>query len=630
MLGLWWVVEGVGAVRNDRWKPFLRTTGWLALGSLLALAMVAQPYLSVAEYKDFSIRGAASGGAAGEGALAWDYAMGWSQGVGELVTLLIADAYGGGQAYWGPKPFTAGPHYVGGVVLLLAILALWRLRTNVVWALGLGTVLMMLFSLGEHFELLNRPMFEFFPLFDAFRVPETWLSIAALALALLAAFGVYYLARPEPTDEASATKTKHIYIVSGGMVGLVLLLIVFRGALFDFEKPGEYQQVVQQVAASNDVAPNDPRVARAAEQYLAQMESDRKARFSDDAQRTLIFLIFAAAVLSAYRREWIPGWTMQVLLALLVVVDLWGVDRRYFSEDDLRRAQDPDDLIAKYDFDQFLLERQAEAGGPGAFRVLSLESGNPMVNARPSFYHESIGGYHGAKLRLFQDYIDHVFMTDRGLPSENALDLLNVRYIIARGVLPETEPVFQSEQTRQVVLRNPDAVPRAFLVGDAEVVASPDAMWDRLQSSDFDPRATALLSEAIDFDPAPLDSMSRADVTLDAYGPREIRWTVSTDAPRLLVASEVYYPAGWNAYVDGEPSPIYRANYLLRAVPIPAGEHEVVMRFEPTSYRRGLWISGIATALTYGGVLVLVGLHWWRREDEEAPADEGADDEQEA
>jgi hypothetical protein len=487
---------------------------------------------------------------------------------------------------------------------------------------------MLLFSLGEHFELLNRPMFEYFPLFDAFRVPETWLSIVALALAVLAAFGVAHVVRNEPSDEA-AEKTKAIYIAAGGMIGLVLVLLLFRGSLFDFERPGEYQQVVQQIAASNDVSPGDPRVARAAEQYLAQMETDRKDRFSDDAQRTLFFLVLAGAVLVAYRREWIPGWTMQVLLALLVVVDLWGVDRRYFSEDDLRRAQQPEDLIARYDFDQFILEQQAEAGGPGAFRVLSLESGNPMVNARPSYHYESIGGYHGAKLRIFQDYIDHLFMNDRGLPSENALDLLNVRYVIARGVLPGTEPVFRSEQTGQVVLRNPDAVPRAFLVGDAEVVSSPEAMWDRIQSADFDPGETALLSEPVNLEPVPVDSASTARVTLEAYGPREIRWTVATDAPRLLVASEVYYPAGWNAYVDGEPTPIVRANYLLRAVPIPEGEHEVVMRFEPRSYQVGLWVSGLATALAYGGVVVLLSLRWRRREGE-TPEGDHTDDAQEA
>src|SRR5690606_25129495 len=188
-----------------------------------------------------------------------------------------------------------------------------------------------------------------------------------------------------------------------------------------------------------------------------------------------------------------------------------------------------------------------------------------------------------------------------------------VRYIIARGTLPETEVVFQGPQTGFAVLENPDAAPRAFFVGETEVIAEPEAMWARLRDPAFDPQRTALLEAAIDFGTTPLDSASTAAVTLESYAPREIVWQVETDAPRLLVASEVYYPAGWNAYIDGETAPIYPVDYLLRGVPVPAGQHEVVMRFEPRSYRLGKWIAGSTTVLVYGGVLLLLGLGWMRR-----------------
>ncbi len=180
-LGVLWLVEGVQALREGEGRAFSASTLALVGGGVLALVMVAQPYLLMAEYKAFTIRSAGAGGG-----LAFDYAMGWSQGFGELVTLLVPDAYGGsGPTYWGPKPFTAGPHYLGVVVLVLAGLALWGVRRRIVWGLGIAAGLMTLFALGEHLALLNKPMFAVFPLFNAFRVPETWLAAVSHSLAAL-------------------------------------------------------------------------------------------------------------------------------------------------------------------------------------------------------------------------------------------------------------------------------------------------------------------------------------------------------------------------------------------------------------------------------------------------------------
>lgn len=261
----------------------------------------------------------------------------------------------------------------------------------------------------------------------------------------------------------------------------------------------------------------------------------------------------------------------------------------------------------------------------GSFRVLSLESGNPFTNARPSYHFESIGGYHGAKLRLIQDYIDHIFVDPAsGRINENALDLLNVEYVISRGVLPETEAVYRSEQSGMLVLRNPDATPRAFFVGETEVIREDEETWDRIRSASFDPARTAILPEAIDFETTPIDSSSTIRVDLEFYSPREIVWNVETDAPRLLVASEIYYPAGWKATIDGEEVPIYRANYLLRAIPVPAGSHQVVMRFDPASHRAGVWISGISTILVYGLAIGLTARAATRRREEKEEEDEVA------
>lgn len=617
LLGIWWIVELVGAARRKEWKPFAASTGWLALGSVLAILMVAQPYLANMEYKRYTIRGAVETASAG---VDWSYAMGWSQGFGELVTLIAADAFGGASpTYWGPKPFTGGPHYVGIIAAVLALLALVRYRSNLVTAFGIGASVMILFSLGENFEALNRLMYEHFPLFSAFRVPETWLSIVAFSIAVLAGLGLWVAGKRESSVLEHQATSRAVYGVLAGTAGLVLVLMLFGDVLFDYQSVGEEGQLRRQVVQQNpNVSPDDPRVEQFIRQTLADLQEERADTYSDELFRALIFLILTGAVLVLYRKQKIPGWMMKAAVVLLVVVDLWGVDRRYLNEDHLVRARAVDDQIAEYDFDRFLVQQREEAGGYGRFRVLSLESGNPFTNARPSYFHESLGGYHGAKLRLIQNYIDELFIDPRtGAPNENALDLLNTRYIIARGTLPGTQPVYRGEETGLVVLENTDALPRAFLVGEVEVIQDDEAVWQRLRSDDFNPRQTAIVSEQPDLDVKPIDSSSTAMVEIESYSAREIVFNVETDAPRLLVASEIFYPAGWQASVDGEEVPIYRADYLLRAVPVPEGRHEVVMRFEPASHRIGAWVSGLSALAVYGLTIALVGLSWYRRREEQ-------------
>ena len=619
---VWWIAEGISAFRHNTFKTFAFSTALLALGSALALALVAQPYLAQWEFKAFTTRGAGE-----TGGLAWDYAMEWSQGWGELLTLLIPNAYGGGgQLYWGPKVFTAGPHYVGPVVLLLALVGALGVARRSVYAFVASGVLMTGFALGSHFEPLNRAAFAAIPLFSTFRVPETWLSIVALVLALLAGWGGYFLQRREATPEAETRKTR----VAGGAATVLLLLVgglwLTGGAGLAFEKDGEPAQVRQALeaqAAEAGVPPTDPQVAQAVTQYLSGARAERQAAFAADAGRTLLVLALAALLVGLLVTRRVPAFVALAGLALLVTGDLWGVGRRYVSNEapSIQRATRVEPVESQQtEADRFLAARAREAG-PGAFRVLPQ---NPLSTGGPSYYAESVGGYNGVRLAVFEDYLSETLPDSLTYFNRNALRIMGVRYVVAQGAVPGLVPVFQDAASGQVVSEDTAAAPRAFLADRVEVVASADETRARVRNPATNLQRVAFIpaevpgvsASALSGAPAAApDSAGRrtTGVVLERFRPDEIVWRVRSDRPRLFVASEVYYPAGWTATVGETAVPIVQVDGLVRGIPVPAGEHVVAMRFRPAAHRTGLIVSWIAFVVAYGGLLALGGLLWLRR-----------------
>ena len=612
---VWWVAEGISAVRDGRAKTWLVSTGLLGVGAVLALAMVADPYLLQAEYKTFTIRSAGPGGG-----LAWEYAMAWSQGFSELLTLVIPNAYGGGGAtYWGLKPFTAGPHYVGPVIAFLAIVGAVGVARRSVFAFTIAAVLMVLFSLGENLPMLNRLAFEVLPLFSAFRVPETWLIIVALLMALLAGWGAYYLQRREVTPEADARKRR--VVLGAGAVLAVLIggLWATGGGPLTFDRPDEGAQVAAAIAQQNGLSPADPQVRQAAAQYLQNAEAERFDLFSADAGRSLFFLFLAVGLAAALLWRRIPAWVALAGLALLATIDLWGVGRRYFNEDDpsLRRTSRIEAQIQPTEADRYLIEQVREAGGPGHFRVLPE---NWSQNAVPSYFYESVGGYHGAKLALIQDYFDKLLPDDSTGLNRNAMSLMSARYTVLPGLVEGYEPVLQDSQTGLVVAVDSSTLPRAFLVDSVAVVPDEAELIETIRDPSTELRRVAFLSEAPDgvdvadlTGPAPDSTVAK--VLMERFEPDEIVYRVTTDRPRLLVASEVYYPAGWTARVGTEAAPILRTDYLLRGIPVPAGNHIVTLRFEPETRSQGRLISWMAALIAYLGAIGLGSLLWYRRGD---------------
>ncbi|MCY4233627.1 MAG: YfhO family protein [Bacteroidetes bacterium] len=607
LIFIWWIILLLQARKSKQLPDFFKATGLLSVGCVFALMMVSEFYWPKYEYKEFSIRGTSAGGSAG--GMSWDYAMRWSQGPLEMLTLLIADAFGGSRNYWGPKPFTGGPHYVGGIVLFLASIALWRTRTRLTAALGIAGGLMVLFSFGRHFEVINRIMYNHFPLFDAFRAPETWLITVALVLAILAGLGLRYLVRIEPPGIAERAKWRSIYITLG-IIGTIPLILISSGVnLFDFEREGERQQVLEYVAQSAQRNTSDPQVIAATDRlFMEQLVTPREDALIADSRRSLLFIFLTGIALFAYQRKILPSWALQSSLVLLVILDLGGVSTRYLNSDNLSLSKFSVNRVETFDVDQYILEQE------GQYRVLSLERSDQTALSRASFHHESLGGYSGAKLRVYQDFLENILFDPRtGAPNSNALDMMNVRYIISPTPVIGTLDVEYGQQSGLTVYENLDALPRAFFVGEIEVIEDPNEAMRRLQENSFNPAINALLHSGIDSEITSIDSSSTINVNQVDYSPRKITYEVETDASRLLVLSEVYYPAGWEATLNGESIDIHRVNYLLRGVVVPAGQHTLEMTFNPTSYIWGKRLSLFSTIFVYGLAITLIGLQGYYR-----------------
>ena len=448
------------------------------------------------------------------------------------------------------------------------------------------------------------------------------------------------------------------------LVALVAVLFVMKGSR-SYERPGEQAQIAAQIAQQNGVDPADPRVAQAAAEYASTSVAERADLYGADLLRTLAVLALATGLVFLLRRGTLPAWARAPALALGVAVDLGGVAHRYLNKEALTPASAPEDLIQRFAYDDFVVGRVADAGGAGHFRTLVLDGGDLASSARPAAFYETLSGYHGAKLRLYQDYLDHILVTAQGSLNPNALPLMGVRYVVAGGAIaPGMAPVFADSSARMAVFETPaQGAPapgtaadsaraaaadslgalglfgtsagaaartdRAWFASTVETLPDDPAVWARLQDPALDVHRTALVAAPTVATTAPIGPASTATARLVRYTPREIAYDVETDAPRLFVLSEVYYPAGWTATVapdstsEGAGAEILRVDHLLRGVQVPAGRHRVTLRFDPASYRTGLTVAGVSSGLVYGGLLLLLGLGFARRRTGEVATEEG-------
>ncbi|CAN5472068.1 YfhO family protein [soil metagenome] len=593
------IVDAVRAYNAATFNRFAQQTGWLALAAIVASLITVQLYWSTAEYSTYSMRGGSE--IENTEGLSQDYAFAWSQGVGELLTLVIPSSHGGasGDAYWGPKSFTSGPHYMGALVVLFFIIGVIRSRHKLKWVfLGPG-IATMLFSLGENFMLLNNTMFSYFPLFDKFRAPEMWLMTTIFCFAVVAVLGLDWMVdqfnqrRKKRTDDWKKT----VYIAAA--VGAVFIFIGYTA--LSFEKEGEREQIAQQIAQQNQVPVDDPRVAQSVNRYINnELIPTRQEMARHD---TLRFGFFFATGLGliwfAGNRKIAPSVALGAL-CMLLAFDMIQVDKRYLSEGSLvdgSLEHDQEIERQERDLDRMIHENVTQPGS-WAYRTLPIID-NPFNNAIPAYFYPSIGGYSGAKLGYYQDLIDEAIFSGPAGINTSVLNMLNVKYITAQGQvqIPGFETVHSDQQG--AVIENQNVLPKAWFVDEVEVLDSQPDILRRI-SQDFDAESVAYITGSLSGEVVP-DPASSVSVT--EYNANQITIEISRSEPGFLVLSEIWYPPGWSATLNGEEIDIIRTNYVLRGFEIPAGEHQLEMILDPVWYTIGNWLARIGTVVLFGAGL---------------------------
>ena len=613
-MAAFWISEGIVALRERHLKEFLRRTAVLAAAGLLAVGSNFAPLWYTARHAKETIRGGSELAAAAETqnpessdrGLDLDYATAWSYGRSETLNLLVPDFMGrdsgrtfpsDGQvaataneyglrgierqlpAYWGTQPYTAGPTYLGAAALFLAVLGALLVRGRNRWWIVAVCAVMLLLAWGRNFMAFTELAFKLLPGYDKFRTVSMTLVVVQWAVPLLGAMALMRLWR----GDVPRKRLLRALAWAGGVTGgLCLLLAVAGGSLFDFGR-GESTVLMtdqfHQLFQSNGMQEYIDRGmdVEMGEAIGAAMAADRAVMMQADAWRSLLMIALAAGGVALFAFGRIRRGGLVALLGGVVLLDLVPVDLRFLSSEDFvspRRRQ-----ITATAADKAILADRT----PG-FRVLNLTV-SPFNDATTSYFHRSVGGYHGAKLARYQDLIDrYLSQLDEGV-----LDMLNTRYLILPG--EDGQPVAQLRTT---------ANGAAWFVD--RLVTAEDARQEIDLLGKTDLKTTAVIA-ARDLPLAQLPAAAAADtlpgrsIALVEYHANRLRYEYSTPAEAVAVFSEIYYDKGWTATIDGEEAPAFRADYVLRAMRLPAGTHVVEWRFRAPGWRAAEAVTGICSVV---------------------------------
>lgn len=616
------------AFKNNELSHFFKTVGLLVVAVILAIGVNGASLLTTKEYADWSIRGKSEltlnpdGSKKEDKGLSKEYITEYSYGKMETFNLLIPRFMGGGNsedfgtdsksykfllrrkipiaqakkivknlpAYWGQQPIVAAPAYVGAVIIFLALLGLFLVKGKTKWWLVGGIIMSLVLSWGKNLNWLTDFMIDNFPLYSKFRAVSSIQVILELCIPVL---GVLALVRLFDKKIETEKKKKSLVFSVGILTAVILFFIVFKSSLFDF------------------VGLNDDYYEKAVfgPEFMEIIRQDRSAIFTQDAIRALILIALSAGILFAFIIEKLKENIVIIALVGLLLFDLVGIDRKYVADDNFVSKAQFDKPYIKSAVDKQILKDS------GHYRV--FEPKQRLAGSRTSYFHNSLGGYHAAKPRPFQELYD--FYLDHGNKkftvnnrNANVLNMLNVRYIIK-----DSEE--QTNQAIDVALRNPYANGNAWFVKKVNFVKTADEEISSLL--DLDTKNTAILRINQDMTEN-LKTMygkdSLANIELVKYMPDALSYKTQNAQDGFAVFSEIHYPHGWNAYIDGNLVPHYRVNYVLRALEIPAGTHTIDFKFEPTIVDKGIKISLASTIILILLIIVALYFEFKKRREEKA------------
>ena len=601
MMGLFCIAELYLHIKEKRLKDLGIAVAVFALALAVGVGTGYSTLKANSEYMKETMRGGhsdlvAEGEQASKG-LDIEYATAWSYGIDETLTLLIPNYMGGSSnynvgrnsqmydtlvsagvnrsyaselvsalpTYWGEQPFTAGPVYVGAIVCLLFLLGCLIVKGPYKWALLAATVFSILLSWGHNFMGFTEFFYKYFPFYNKFRTVSSILVVAEVAMPLLGFLALKTISdarRSGQWEELRRGYLRSLAIASGVTGGICLVLALLGGSLCSFSSSYDAHTL-----------------GGMPQWFMDALYDERAALLRRDAWRSFAFIALGAAVLALHLSDKLKYGPFVAALGVLVLADLWPVDKRFFGDDNWVSRKQNDSYFQMQPYEKKILEDE------GYFRVMNLTT-NTFNESRTSYYLHSVGGYHAAKLRRYQDLIDEHL--SKG--NMEVINMLNTRYFIQ-----------DQDGVPQPVL-NPGAYGNAWFVDEVVLVDSPRQESDALRSLDLR-RCAVADSRFEEFVKTP-QGRPDGSIELLSYAPDRLVYHSSSSCDATAVFSEIYYPYGWKSYIDGEPCGHFRSDYVLRAMSVPAGEHEIVFEFRPDSIYKGYKVNALFKALMY----VFIGL----------------------